>query len=113
MHLLPPEIPGDFTLIDDVEKKLLASQVLSEIMADYYEQNDEDFIFLLECYGKGSDDEKIGGLILGLYNFLVSIPETMPMATPATVPEMISGGRYRAIAALSITMQAAIICPTL
>ena len=75
IHLLPPEVPGDFTLIDDIEKKLLASQVLSEIMADYYEKNDDDFISLLECYGKGSDDEKIGSLISGLYGFLISIPE--------------------------------------
>ncbi len=75
LHLLPSEVPGDFSLLDDVEKNLIASQVLSEIMADYYEKNDEDFIALLECYGKGSDDSKVGNLVLKLYSFLISIPE--------------------------------------
>ncbi len=75
IHLLPPEVPGDFTLLDEVEKNLIESQILSEIMADYYEKNDEDFIALLECYGKGSDDSKVGTLVLKLYKFLISIPE--------------------------------------
>jgi hypothetical protein len=45
--------------------------------------------------------------------FLTNIPDAIPIAMPATVPEMPSSGRYVAIAALSITMQAAIICPEL
>lgn len=75
IHLLPPEVPGDFALLDEVEKNLIASQVLSEIMADYYEKNDDDFIALLECYGRGSDDSKVSELVLKLYKFLISIPE--------------------------------------
>ena len=41
------------------------------------------------------------------------MPAAAPMATPATVPEMMRGGKYSEIAAFSITRQAAIICPAL
>lgn len=73
-HLLPKNVPGDFSLLNETEKSLMINQILSEIITDYYEKNDEDFIRLLDCYGSGSNDSKIITTVIGIYNFLVSIP---------------------------------------
>lgn len=74
-HMLSDEVPKDFSLINETEKTLMMNQILTEIISDYYEKNEEDFIKLLDCYGQSSSDSKISALIITIYNFLISIPD--------------------------------------
>ena len=74
-HMLSKEVPKDFSLINETEKSLMMNQILTEIISDCYEKNEEDFIKLLDCFGQNSSDSKITSLIIMIYNFLVSIPD--------------------------------------
>jgi ATP-dependent helicase/nuclease subunit A len=43
-HMLNEEVPKDFSLINETEKTLMMNQILTEIISDCYEKNEEDFI---------------------------------------------------------------------
>ncbi len=74
-HMLETEVPKDFSLINETEKTLMMNQILTEIISDCYEKNEDDFIKLLDCFGQNSSDSKISSLIITIYNFLISIPD--------------------------------------
>ena len=74
-HLLSEDVPSKFSLINETEKQLMINQILSEMISEYYENSDEEFIMLSETYGAINNDSKLIDLIVTVYNFLISIPD--------------------------------------
>ncbi len=74
-YLLDEKIPASFNLISDTEQALIKEQAVNEVISECYENDDEIFYRLTESYSGGRDDDKLISLILGLYSFLISIPD--------------------------------------
>ncbi len=73
-HVLRKDIPSNVRLLNDTEDKLLRQEVLEELFDDYYFKEDEDFISLIECYSPGRNDDALIKLMLGMYEYVCSIP---------------------------------------
>ncbi len=65
--------PG-FKTADEGEAKLLKNKALEQIFDKYYENDDADFIELVNCYTKKNDSYLLE-LILKLHDFALSIPD--------------------------------------
>ena len=74
-YLLDERIPASFTLISDTEQALIKDQTINEVISECYEKDDEIFYRLTESYSGGKNDDRLISLILGLYSFLISIPD--------------------------------------
>lgn len=74
-YMLNEEIPDKFTLLEETERALIMSQIMEEIVEEYYENNDLEFYTLTESYGNARDDGMLISLLLQLYAFLISIPD--------------------------------------
>ena len=69
IHLDP-----SFRIADEAELTLLKSDVLGELLEEYYEKGDEDFLSFIECFASGKTDKKIEELVLKLHGFSMSYP---------------------------------------
>ena len=65
--------PG-YRTADEGELKLLREEVLEELLEEAYEQRDEAFLELVECYSPGKTDEGLKELIQKVYEASVSHP---------------------------------------
>ncbi len=65
--------PG-YRTADEGELKLLREEVLEELLEEAYEQRDEAFLELVECYSPGKTDEGLKELIQKVYESSVSHP---------------------------------------
>lgn len=74
-YMLPEEVPVSFSLMEDTERQLVMLKVLSDILNEYYESEDDVFEKLSEQYGGGKNDDSLLELILSLYGYLISIPD--------------------------------------
>lgn len=63
-----------FRISDGTEGTLMKLETLTELFEDKYENEDKDFILLLDAYGSGKDDKKLQDLVLNLYEFSMSGP---------------------------------------
>jgi helicase-exonuclease AddAB, AddA subunit, Firmicutes type len=68
------DLDPSFRIGDEGELKLLKSDVVSEIIEEFYKEKTEEFIYFIECYATGKSDKKIEKLILQIYNFSMSYP---------------------------------------
>jgi len=73
-HLLSLD-PG-FRIGDEAELSLLRSDVLEEVLEEYYEKEEEAFLAFVESFGSAKNDDAIKGYILKLYNIAMSQPYT-------------------------------------
>lgn len=64
-----------FRIADESEKALWIDESLQEIMEEYYEKNEEDFIDLIESFSNNRSDKNIEDMVLNLYEFIQSQPE--------------------------------------
>lgn len=69
IHLDP-----SFRIGDEAELTLLKSDVLGELLEEYYEAGDKDFLSFIECFASGKTDKKIEDLVLKLHQFSMSYP---------------------------------------
>lgn len=67
--------PG-FRIGEEGELKLLKQDVLEEMLESYYEAGSREFLDFVECFASGKDDKKIEELILQLYEFSRSYPNS-------------------------------------
>ncbi|NMM61987.1 helicase-exonuclease AddAB subunit AddA [Clostridium sp. P21] len=67
------DLDPNFRVCDETESILLKQEAIDEIFEDKYEENNEDFIELIKCYG-GKNDFKVENMILDLYEFAESNP---------------------------------------
>ncbi len=64
----------DFRVADDGEQKLLAQDVLGELLEEAYARSEPAFLHCVECFVTGGRDGKLEELILSLYEFAMSYP---------------------------------------
>ena len=70
-------ISPNFRIGDSAEIKLLKQETLEEIFEEFYEENNEDFIKLVNIYGGYRDDNQLKELIIKIYNYSQSMPFPM------------------------------------
>ena len=74
-HFHTIDLDPAFRIGEEGELKLLRGDVMQEMLEQYYEEADPDFLNLVESYGGSRDDKKIEELIERLYEFSRSYPE--------------------------------------
>ena len=67
--------PG-FRVGEEGELKLLKQDVLEDILEQHYSEADDKFLDFVDSYAGGKDDKKLEGLILRLYDFSRSYPDS-------------------------------------
>ena len=67
-------IDPSFRVANEAELVLLKSDVIEDLLEEYYEQADEKFLYFIECFASGKTDDAIEGIILKLHNFSMSFP---------------------------------------
>ena len=65
--------PG-FRIADELESDILKAQVVEKLLEMYYDNDDADFLNLLECYGGQREDIPLQNMILQVHSFAVSTP---------------------------------------
>lgn len=69
------DIDPGFRISDETEAALMKLEVLDELFEELYEdEEDQDFLELLECYGGNRDDQALKDMVLQLYTFTQSSP---------------------------------------
>lgn len=71
-HML--DLDPDFRIADETESLLLRLEAMEELFEEKYEEEDMDFIYLLDRYGGNRDDEKLKSMVLNIYDFIQSSP---------------------------------------
>ena len=68
------ELDPLFRIGDKTEVALIKSEVIEELFEDKYEEDDEEFINLVEAFSSYKNDDSLKELVLDLYNFTMSGP---------------------------------------
>lgn len=68
------DLDPSFRIADEVELTLLKSDVLGELLENYYEEGGEEFLDFIESFSAGKSDDEIEDLVLKLYHFSMSYP---------------------------------------
>ena len=63
-----------FRILDETEGMLLRSEVLEELFEDKYENDDKEFLDLVEAYSDSKSEDKLKDIVLDLYKFSMSGP---------------------------------------
>lgn len=71
------DIDPGFRTADEGELKLLESDVMGNVLEEYYQSEREDFFQLVNSYGNGKSDEQIEEIIRRVYQFSRSYPWPM------------------------------------
>jgi len=71
-HLL--DLDPNFRIADETESLLLKMETMEELFEQKYEEEDEDFIYLLDRYGGNKDDKKLQEMLLNIFEFVQSSP---------------------------------------
>lgn len=68
------DLDPSFRIGDQTEGVLIKSDVIEELFEDRYENDDQEFINLVEAFSSYKNDDNLKDLILSLYNFTMSGP---------------------------------------
>ena len=68
------DISPNFRLANTPEIELLKMEVLEDVFDELYEENNENFIKLINSYGEYRDDENLKEIILKIHKFIESTP---------------------------------------
>ncbi|SFU38939.1 DNA helicase/exodeoxyribonuclease V, subunit A [Clostridium sp. DSM 8431] len=68
------ELDPGFRILDETEGTLLKAEVLEELFEDKYEEENQDFLDLVDAYSDSRSDQKLKDIILDLYRFSMSGP---------------------------------------
>lgn len=63
-----------YNIADDVEVAMIALDVLENLFIDCFEDNDENFLLVINRFSDKTHDDKLKGIILDLYNKLRNHP---------------------------------------
>ena len=69
------DIDPDFSIANENEAELLREQAAEELFARLYEENDEEFYNLLECYAQARGDAALTEVVLRLHSFIRTMPD--------------------------------------
>lgn len=64
----------NFRIGDETECSLMKLEAIDETFDILYEQNDEEFCYLVDCYAEKRGDSNLQNLILSIYSFVMSSP---------------------------------------
>ena len=67
-------IDPNFRIGDETENTLLRQEAIAEVFEEYYENEDEDFLNLVESYAERRGDSGLQEMILNIYNFAMASP---------------------------------------
>ncbi len=67
-------IPANFRVADTTEISIMKQEVIEDIFEKKYEENNEDFINLLELYTTYKSDDALKEIILNIYEFTRCVP---------------------------------------
>lgn len=73
-HIQEIDIDPNFRVADETESTLMRIEVITEIIAEQYEQDSQEFLTLLNWYGDNRSDQRIQDMVMNLYNFVQSDP---------------------------------------
>lgn len=68
------DLDPSFRIGDQTECTLIKAEAIEELFEDKYDNDDQEFIDLVEAFSNYRSDEKLKDLILDLYNFVMSGP---------------------------------------
>ena len=68
------DISNNFRIADSTEIEILEQDVLEELFEEKYENNDEDFLKLINTYTEYRDDTPLKDLIITIYKYIQSNP---------------------------------------
>ncbi|WP_061996002.1 helicase-exonuclease AddAB subunit AddA [Clostridium sp. ATCC 25772] len=68
------DLDPSFRVADETETELLKQESLEEVFEKMYEDNDEKFLELIECYCNNKNDLSLFNMVLDLYRFSMSTP---------------------------------------
>lgn len=68
------DIDPGFRIADETEVKLMKLEALDELFEKQYEDENQDFLDLLESYGDNRNDRALQQMVLDLYEFIQSCP---------------------------------------
>ena len=67
-------IEPDFSIADTSQAQILSEEAMEELFTELYDENDEEFLFLLSLYATSRSDSGLGDLVRHIYNFTRAIP---------------------------------------
>ena len=70
-------ISPNFRIGDNAEIKLLKQETLEEVFEEFYEEENNDFVKLVDTYCGYRDDKQLRELVLKIYNYSQSMPFPM------------------------------------
>jgi ATP-dependent helicase/nuclease subunit A len=73
-HFNTIDLDPSFRIADEAELTLIKSDVISELLENYYEEANENFLDFIESFSTGKTDQAIEDLILKLHSFSMSYP---------------------------------------
>lgn len=68
------DLDPSFRIGDQTEGTLIKAEVIDELFEDKYDEDDADFINLVEVFGNYKNDDNLKDLVLDLYDFTMSGP---------------------------------------
>ncbi len=68
------DLSSNFRIAAEEEIELLKQEVLDDLFENYYEEEDKDFIQLIDTYAGYKGDENLKDIVLKIYNFIQSSP---------------------------------------
>lgn len=73
-HFNTINLDPSFRIADEAELTLLKSDVIGDLLEEYYDKGEEGFLDFIESFSTGKSDAIIEELILKLHNFSMSYP---------------------------------------
>ena len=73
-HFYEIDMPSNFRIADTAEIELLKQDTLDDLFEQKYEENNQEFLDLLETYTNYRKDEDLQKLVFSIYNFMQSSP---------------------------------------
>ncbi len=73
-HFYELGISPDFRISDSNEMDLLREEAMQQVMEQLYEQGDDAFTRLSDCFSNGRDDSRLFSIVNTLYDFVRSHP---------------------------------------
>lgn len=67
-------ISPDFRILDESEMTILRADAVSQVMEEFYAENDSIFYSFVEVFASGKNDDRIAQIINKLYDFVRSHP---------------------------------------
>ena len=68
------DISNNFRIADQTELEIMKSEVIEDIFEKKYEEQNDEFLKLLELYTTYKDDTPLKDLIINIYEFIESVP---------------------------------------